>query len=107
MNRNTAKYLLNHMPERESMEKGAKTSSEIMKIGATFGNGIISGAVFAIATAFPWVGIPLKICTALSSWGLQYYLTKKTDEAFDDLATAEMNAYDLAMDHLLAMSIDE
>ena len=107
MKKNTANYILEHMPNREEMEKSTHVSTEVMKAAATIGNGVISGAVWAIACAFPWVGIPLKICTALSAVGLEWWMSDKTDKAFDNMAEAGMAAYDLTMDYLYQKSVEE
>ena len=85
--------------DRETMSKSIHTTTEIAKAVAMIGNGVLMGSTWAICTAFPIIGVPLKICAAISAAALTDFLTNKTDAMIDEAAKFGENVYNSAMDY--------
>ena len=68
---------------------------EGLKVVSEIGNGVLLGSLWAICTCFPVVGIPLKICTAVSCFALHDRLTYQTDKACDNAKKAANELIDI------------
>lgn len=68
---------------KEVSGKCMKTTGEVLKVLAEIGNGVYTGGMWALCTAVPVVGIPLKICAGISGMFIHSWLTSKTDKMID------------------------
>lgn len=84
---------------KEVSSKCMKTTGEVLKVLAEIGNGVYTGGMWALCTAVPVVGIPLKICAAVSGLFIHGWITSKTNDIIDDVVGNSVNIMDQVIDN--------
>lgn len=75
-------------------KKFMKTTGEVLKVLAEIGNGVYTGGMWALCTSVPVVGIPLKICAAVSGLFIHGWITSKTNDIIDDCVNISIEVID-------------
>lgn len=88
---------------KEISKKCMKTTGEVLKVLAEIGNGVYTGGMWALCTAVPVVGIPLKICAAVSGLFIHGWITTKTNALIDDVVGTSVEIFDQVLDNQIAI----
>lgn len=83
---------------KEVSGKCIKTTGEVLKVLAEIGNGVYTGGMWALCTAVPVVGIPLKICAGVSGLFIHSWITSKTDKMIDEAVNETGKIMDKVLD---------
>lgn len=83
---------------KEVSGKCMKTTGEVLKVLAEIGNGVYTGGMWALCTAVPVVGIPLKICAGVSGLFIHSWITSKTDKMIDEAVNEAGKIMDKVLD---------